>query len=211
MHATSCASFLTLFCLLSRSFSQPLVRTDLQYCKGSAFKLALNCTSPKFTPQAACASYSPSATVFCDNVPVFFSADSVYQLIFFNASNPEISAWAAGSSYAALRSHDPASADPGVTQCSFEGALAIKPIELATNASNFAQTLLSSPFGWKWFDATVGADEDAGIRETCFAPATPPCPPPQSPPPAPPLINGLYEWHCDPYADVVFLNGDDGG
>ena len=207
MRLTCFASFLTWSYMLFSVAAQPLVRTDIPYCRGSAYKLALNCTNAKFDPQAACAIYTPSTTVFCDDVPVFFSADSVYQIVYFSPSNPDISSWANGMAYVALRAHNATTADPGVSQCSFESALALKSIELKTNARNFAETLLSSPFGWKWFDMAVNADEDAGIKEICYAPATPPFPPPQSPPPAPPLINGNYEWHCDPYSDVVFLRG----
>ena len=53
----------------------------------------------------------------------------------------------------------------------------------------------------------LGADTDAGIKEYCLAPATPPFPPPVSPPPAPPLTSGSYEWHCDPNSDTLYLDG----
>jgi hypothetical protein len=192
--------------LLCAAQAQPLVRTDIQYCKGSLYKLFLNCTDPKFSPQAACAYYTPDSTAVCDGVPIFNSADGAFRLVFFSSSNTDISAWANGLNYVGLMSNSAAIAT-SAARCAFGNALALKGIELTTNASNFAETLLSSPFGFTRFDSDAGASVDAGIKEVCYAPATPPSPPPLPPPPAPPLINGSYELHCDPSAQKISLSG----
>jgi hypothetical protein len=136
--------------------------------------LALSCTDPTFTPSDACTTYAPDASVQCDSIPVFFSADKRYQLVFFNASNPEVS-WSKGLSIVAMTAFDASTAEPGVTQCSFVDVLALQFIDLQqSNTTNIGQNIISSQYTFTWYSG--GKDVDAGIQASCLNVATPPPP-----------------------------------
>ena len=177
---------LVLFNAVFTCTAQPLVSVVAPFCKGSSYRLALNCTDPTFTPSDACTTYAPDASVQCDNIPVFFSADKRYQLVFFNASNPEVS-WSKGLSIVAMTAFDETTAESGVTQCSFVDVLALQFIEFQSNATNIGQTVISSQYTFSWYSG--GKDVDAGIQTSCLNVATPP----------PPVR----------YLPVFFLNGAD--
>jgi hypothetical protein len=184
--------------------AQTLVSTSVQGCTG-AFRLALNCTNPKFQPQDACATYTPNNAVMCGGVPVFYNANKQYQLVFFQPSDAEISGWANGASVIALMAYDAAAAAPGTGQCSFSDVLASKLVDLVTNATNVGQTVLSTLPGFSWFDGTK--DADAGIAVQCLTAPMPPPPPPVAPPPLPPSGTGAVQYVCDETAPVISVKG----
>ena len=184
--------------------AQPLVSATVQGCTG-AFQLALNCTDPRFQPQEACTAYTPNYSVLCEDVPVFYSASKKYQLVFFQSSNPDINAWANGQSILTLMAFDAASAASGAGQCSFSDVLASKFVDLTTNATNVGQTVMSSPYGFSWFNGTT--DADAGIKVQCLTAPAPPPPPPIAPPPLPPSGNGAVQYVCDETAPVITIKG----
>jgi|688.fasta_scaffold05145_15 hypothetical protein len=201
-------SFLRLLVLFSavwvHASAQSLVSTGVQGCTGS-FQFVLNCTDPKFQPQEACTSYTPDDSVLCEEVPVFYSETNKYQLVFFKSSNPDISAWANGQSILALTAYEPASAASGTGQCSYSDVLASKFVDLTTNATNLGRTVMSSPYGFTWFDGAN--DTDAGIKVQCLTAPTPPPPPTKSPPPMPPSGDGAVQYVCDETAHVVEIKG----
>jgi hypothetical protein len=186
------------------SSAQTLVSTSVQGCTG-AFQLALNCTDPKFQPQEACTSYTPNYSVLCEDVPVFYSATKKYQLVFFQSSNADISAWADGQSILALTAYDASSAASNTGQCSFSDVLASKFVDLTTNVTNVGQTVMSSSYGFSWFDGA--ADTDAGIKVQCLTAPAPAPPPPIAPPPLPPSGNGAVQYVCDETAPVISIQG----
>lgn len=201
----SCSRLLVLSSLFwVHSSAQTLVSTSVQGCTGT-FQLALNCTNPNFQPQEACTSYTPNYSVLCEDVPVFYSATNKYQLVFFQSSNPDISAWANGLSILALTAYEPASAASGAGQCSFSDVLASKFVDLTTNVTNVGQTVMSSPYGFSWFDGT--GDTDAGIKVQCLTAPNPPPPPPIAPPPLPPSGDGAVQYVCDDTAPIITIKG----
>lgn len=208
MRRASFSFCLRLLALISVWFvhvrAQTLVVTGAQGCTG-AFRLALNCTNSKFKPQEACATYTPNNGVMCGGVPVFYNANKNYQLIFFQPSDADVSGWANGASVLALMAYDAATAAPGTGQCSFSDVLASKLVDLATNATNVGQTVLSSPHGFTWFDGT--GDADAGIAVQCLTAPMPPPPPPAAPPPLPPSGDGAVQYVCDEKAPVITVKG----
>jgi hypothetical protein len=101
--------------------------------------------------------------------------------------------------------YDAASAASGAGQCSFSDVLASKFVDLVTNATNVGQTVVSSAYGFSWFDGS--ADADAGIKVQCLTAPAPPPPPPIAPPPLPPSGDGAVKYVCDETAPVITIKG----
>lgn len=201
----SLAFIFSLLAVVSRA--QPLVTTPIQSCKGPEYKLVLNCTGSAFYEKHsdACTQYTVDPNVLCAEIPLFYSDNRKYQLVFFQPGNPEISAWSGGNSVLALTGYDPVASASDTTQCSFSDVLANMFVDLQTNLTNIAQTIMASPY--RFMTYIDGVDVDAGINISCISPSAPPPPPYSPPPPTPPSGDGGLIYLCDPLATTIRVDG----
>ena len=181
------------------------MQTPIQACKGSSYTLVLNCTDSAFPKKDACTGYTVDTNVLCAEMPLFYSENRKYQLVFFQPDNPEVSAWSGGNAVLALTGYDPVASATDTTQCSFSDVLANMFVDLQSNVTNVAQTILASPY--RFMTYINGVDVDAGINISCISPAAPPPPPYSPPPPTPPSGAGGLVYECDSLATMIRVDG----